>query len=86
MITGEIKGKVDRVRDAFRPGGISNSDEVPTRKNERTNRTGKPDPDLFFTEDRREPRRQGAEVVRQRPTLRTAGKKVTAGRPDAVGV
>ncbi|MFG2725939.1 hypothetical protein [Streptomyces canus] len=86
MITGEIRGKVDRLRDAFRPGGISNSDEVPTRKDERTNRTGKPDPDLFFAEDRQEPRRQGGQVVPQRPTLRTADKKVTAGRPDAVGV
>jgi hypothetical protein len=51
VITGEIKGEVDRVRDAFWACGISNSDEVPPR-----------------------------------PTPRTADKRVTAGRPDAVGV
>ncbi|MDQ0906017.1 hypothetical protein QFZ22_002002 [Streptomyces canus] len=97
MITGEIKGKVDRVWDAFRSGGISNPLDV----TEQITR-------LFFTEDRQEPRRQrarghslrrrgqrlvafpprrqGDEVVPQRPTLRTADKKVTAGQPDAVGV
>jgi hypothetical protein len=32
------------------------------------------------------PRRQGSEVVSQRPPLRAAVKKATtAGRPDAVG-
>ncbi|MFJ4200191.1 hypothetical protein ACIP2Y_11255 [Streptomyces sviceus] len=72
MITAEIRGKVDRVRNAFRPGGIPKPDEVPTRKDERTDRTGKPDPDLFFTEDQQKPRRQDGEVVPRRPTPRTA--------------
>ncbi|MFF4305513.1 N-6 DNA methylase [Streptomyces sp. NPDC001601] len=74
MITGELKSKVGRVWDAFWSGGISNPlevteqityllfikrlDEIQTRKDNRANRTGKPDPDPFFTEDQQELRWQ----------------------------
>ncbi|WP_107474288.1 N-6 DNA methylase [Streptomyces sp. NRRL S-340] len=70
MITGELKSKVDRVWDAFWSGGISNPlevteqityllfikrlDEIQTRKDEQANRSGKPDPNPFFTEDQQE--------------------------------
>ncbi|MGA5843356.1 N-6 DNA methylase [Streptomyces pseudogriseolus] len=74
MITGELKSKVDRVWDAFWSGGISNPlevmeqityllfikrlDEIQTRKDEQASRTGNPDPDAFFTDDKQELRWQ----------------------------
>lgn len=74
MITGELKSKVGRVWDAFWSGGISNPlevteqityllfikrlDEIQTRKDNRANCTGKPDPDPLFAEDQQELRWQ----------------------------
>ncbi|MEU9246723.1 class I SAM-dependent DNA methyltransferase [Streptomyces sp. NPDC048385] len=74
MITGELKNTVSRVWDAFWTGGISNPlevmeqityllfikrlDEIQTRKDNKANRTGKPDPDPFFSEDQQELRWQ----------------------------
>ncbi|WP_280892731.1 N-6 DNA methylase [Streptomyces sp. LBL] len=67
MITGELKSKLERVWDAFWSGGISNPlevteqityllfikrlDEIQTRKDNRANHSGKPDPDPLFTEE-----------------------------------
>ncbi|MFE1311693.1 N-6 DNA methylase [Streptomyces sp. NPDC058755] len=74
MITGELKNTVSRVWDAFWTGGISNPlevmeqityllfikrlDEIQTRKDNKANRTGKPDPDPFFSEDQQDLRWQ----------------------------
>ncbi|MGY1751501.1 type I restriction-modification system subunit M [Blastococcus sp. SYSU D01042] len=64
MITGELKGKIDRVWDAFWSGGISNPlevieqityllfirrlDDLQTLKERKANRTGKPIDDPIF--------------------------------------
>lgn len=74
MITGELKSTVSRVWDTFWTGGISNPlevmeqityllfikrlDEIQTRKDNRANRTGKPDPAPFFGEDQQDLRWQ----------------------------
>ena len=64
VITGELKGKIDRVWDAFWSGGISNPlevieqityllfirrlDDLQTLKERKANRTGKPIEDPIF--------------------------------------
>lgn len=66
MITGEIKGQIDRVWDAFRSGGISNSlevieqltyllfikrlDELHTLEEAKANRLGQPMERVIFPE------------------------------------
>ncbi len=74
MITGELKSTVSRVWDTFWTGGTSNPlevmeqityllfikrlDELQTRKDNKANRTGVPDPDPFFDADQQELRWQ----------------------------
>ncbi|MFK0231424.1 N-6 DNA methylase [Streptomyces sp. NPDC090303] len=74
MITGELKSAVSRVWDTFWTGGTSNPlevmeqityllfikrlDEIQTRKDNKANRTGVPDPEPFFDADQQELRWQ----------------------------